>query len=157
MLARQREKSRDVRTDRVPCGMSSRRSDRRRRPKSYPTTREPGCGGGWRPVGRRRHGNRRRAGGRVGEGGTVEIPIVRACRRVMCRRGRRSVGGRRRCLSGRRGADSRRARSADVPLYKEPDRRHGVVFSFASECTCDARSPPVDVNILVIVSGSPHT
>lgn len=47
---------------------------------------------------------------------------------------------------------------ADVPLYKEPDRRHGVVFSFASECTCDARSrPPVDVNTLVIVSGSsPH-
>lgn len=27
-----------------------------------------------------------------------------------------------------------------VPLYKEPDRRYGVVYSFASECTCDARS-----------------
>lgn len=66
-------------------------------------------------------------------------------------------------LTGESGREARRsatrrwrARAADVPLYKEPVHRHGVVFSFASECTCDARShPPVDVNILVFVSGSP--
>lgn len=77
-----------------------------------------------------------------------------------------AVGGRRRRRLGERttpGGGSERCGATrvarggrpTVPLYKEPERRHGVVFSFASECTCDARSqPPVDVNILVIVSGS---